>query len=137
MVSRIFVTQEAGKSHLSQRENRTKSEILIEKYSLVVCTKKSANPIVHLQKKKAVRESCCKGFSLGIKSWGMAALHNSHYNGFPMKIKSSCIKNKQQEKSTTILHNLIAIKPIQLPFSTKPREEVTIFVRGGGLAAGF
>ena len=67
----------------------------------------------------------------------MVALHNSHYNGFPMKIKFSCIKNKQQEKSTTILHNLIAIKPIQLPFSTKPREEVTIFVRGGGLAAGF
>ena len=54
-----------------------------------------------------------------------------------MKIKSSSIKNKQQEKSTTFLHNLIAIKPIQFPFSTKPREEVTIFVRGRGLAAGF
>ena len=70
MVSRIFVTQEAGKSHLSLREIRTKSEILIEKYSLVVCTKRSANPIVHLQKKKAVRKSCCKGFSVGIVKSG-------------------------------------------------------------------
>ena len=70
MVSRIFVTQVAGRSHLSQRENRTKSEILFEKYLLVVCTKKSANPIVHLQKKKAVRESCSKGFSLGIVKFG-------------------------------------------------------------------
>ena len=57
----------------------------------------------------------------------MAALHNSHYNRFPMKIKSSCIKNKQQKKSTIILHTLIAIKPIQFPFSAKPREEVKNF----------
>ena len=54
-----------------------------------------------------------------------------------MKIKSSCIKNKQQEKSTTILHNLIAIKPIQFPFRTKPREEVEIFRSRRGSSSRF